>query len=418
MRSSTSYGELYDALTRAQCFPSRLGVAICPLCKKANALKIRKRPRLALACSNGCAESDIAAELEVGLANVVPLVPTGSKTGTGSGSPPLRGEPQNRGPSSTTGLEPLFESLESLVARAMKTPPLDWLIAPLVMFFGSLFLVAPPNAGKTFFALVIAKTAAALGRRVFIIEEEGGLRAFSTRIANLSFPAGSPVSVALQRGLKLDPRTTTELGALLAKEEAPVLILDNLGAMFEGDENETRAASALMHRLMDLQRANPRLLLVLLHHSSKSGAKGDNGPMLYAARGSSVFSGWCDTQLNLEGISEPEGSGRVSFFVDVAKQRDEEKAARHRMSIALGTGEVTLVKAERAAQDDRAQKILGALARHAGGLSRNAIADEVGGNKQQLLRTISRLLVEGVCAVDDRNLIRVAAKKTNASEAA
>lgn len=262
---------------------------------------------------------------------------------------------------------------------------------------GSLFLVAPPNVGKTWLALVVSKLAAWQGRRVFIIEEEGGLRAFSNRIGNLAFPLDAPVSVALQRGVKLDNRTTQALVKLIAAEEAPVLVLDNLGAMFEGNENETEQAGALMRRLMTIQRANPRLLLVLLHHSSKSGAKGgvDGGPATYAARGSSVFSGWCDTQLNLEAAEEAPGSGRVSFFIDVAKQRDEEKAARHKMTISLGTGEYSLVAASAAARDSRAERAIAALQDAPDGMSRNKLADAMGGNRQYALRTIATLVSDG-----------------------
>lgn len=325
----------------------------------------------------------------------VPLVPTGSRTGTGSGSAAYRAEPQNQGGPKRQTPEPLFESLADLMARAKTTPPAEWLLEPLVLSSGSLFLVAPPNAGKTYCALVIAKTAAALGRKVFIVEEEGGVRAFSTRIGNLAFPSDAPVVIAHQKGVKLDQKTLKRLSDELAAAEAPVLILDPLSALFEGDENETKEASALMRRVMALQRANPRLLLVLLHHSSKAGAKGDSGPMLYAARGSSVFSGWCDTQLNLEGAPEPEGSGRVSFFIDVAKQRDEEKAPRHKMSIALGSGEVTLIKASAAARDDRAQKVVDALEDVPEGMSRNELAKAIGGNRQFALKTIAHLLANG-----------------------
>lgn len=332
---------------------------------------------------------------ETSAGGVVPVVLAGSRTGTGSGSPPLRGEPENQGGQKQHAPEPLFDRLADFRAKAQNAPAPEWLIEPLVLSSGSVFLVAPPNAGKTYLALVIAKTAAALGRKVFIVEEEGGIRAFSSRIDNLAFPADAPVFIAHQRGVKLDTRMLKRLSDELAATEAPVLILDPLSALFEGDENDTREASALMRRVMALQRANPRLLLVLLHHSSKAGARGDNGPMLYAARGSSVFSGWCDTQINLEGAQESEGTGRVAFFIDVAKQRDEEKAPRHKMTIALGSGEVDLVRASNAARDDRAKKCTEALEGVVEGMSRNELAKVIGGNRQYALKTIAQLLGDG-----------------------
>lgn len=344
---------------------------------------------------------------------VVPPVPGGSGTGTGSGSAAYRAEPQNQGGQRRDSPEPLFESMADLLRRAAAAPDSEWLIEPLVLATGSVFLVAPPNAGKTFLALVIAKTAAEQGRRVFIVEEEGGLKAFSSRIGNLGFSsiAMTCTSIAHQRGVKLDTRTLKLLSDELAKADAPVLVLDPLSALFEGDENETKEASALMRRVMALQRANPRLLLVLLHHSSKAGAKGDNGPMLYAARGSSVFSGWCDTQLNLEGAQESEGSGRVSFFIDVAKQRDEEKAPRHKMTVALGTGEVSLIKASAAARDDRARKAIAVLEDAPEGMSRNELAKAMGGNRQYALKTISQLFNDGVFSEGVKGVVLVPSKR-------
>lgn len=55
----------------------------------------------------------------------------------------------------------------------MNLPPARWLIGGVVPESGRRFVIAAPNAGKTWLALVIAKTAAALGRRVVAVLDEG-----------------------------------------------------------------------------------------------------------------------------------------------------------------------------------------------------------------------------------------------------
>jgi hypothetical protein len=406
--AGVSLAEVYDALTKANCEPTNNGRATCPVCHERGALRFRHTgSRIEFSCKMECSESIIASELEMSTkARVVPMVPRGSGTGTGSGSHPYKGEPGNHRGLAPVPPEPLIiETLSDFLARAESAPPPSWLIDPLVPSAGSVLLVSPPNAGKTFFALVIAKTAALQGRHVVFVEDEGGLHAFGDRIKNLAFPTTAPVSIIFQRGVKLDAPTLVTLTSVAQEVEAPVLVLDPLVSLFIGDENSTEEAKAVVESLKTLLRANPRLLLVLLHHSSKSGAKGDT-PVLYAARGSSVFSGWCDTQLNLEGIEEPQDSGRVSFFIDNPKQRDAQRASRQRMTIALGSGDVSLVKASEAARDDRAQRIVEALKTSPEGRSRNAIVEEVGGNKQQVLRTISQLVTDGTL-VDGTKGIRL-----------
>src|SRR4051812_4034193 len=62
-----------------------------------------------------------------------------------------------------------FEPLAAFLERADKAPPVDWLIPELVPNSGSLLMVAPPNAGKTWLALAIIKAAVAKDRPVFMV---------------------------------------------------------------------------------------------------------------------------------------------------------------------------------------------------------------------------------------------------------
>jgi hypothetical protein len=90
----------------------------------------------------------------------------------------------------------LFEPLAVFLERAAKLPPPAWLLKDLVPDAGRIFIVAAPNAGKTFLAMVIGNTAAKAGRPVFMVLEEGGVRTTADRFRNLGFSPAAPVHVA------------------------------------------------------------------------------------------------------------------------------------------------------------------------------------------------------------------------------
>ncbi len=64
------------------------------------------------------------------------------------------------------------------------------------------------------------------------------------------------------------------------------------------------------------------------------------GARLYAGRGSSVLTGWTDTQLHLSHRATPKGAGKIAFEVETVKARDGERGGRVVVSIVLGTGEL------------------------------------------------------------------------------
>jgi hypothetical protein len=282
--------------------------------------------------------------------------------------------------------EPVFLSIAEFIERANADPEFEWLVPELVPASGSLLLVGPPNAGKTFQLLVIAKTAAALGRPVFFVEEEGSRRGLGSRIQGMRIPLDAPISIAHCRGVKLEDKRTFEmLLRTMGEAKHPVLILDPLASFFVGNENETEEANAFVHRLRLLQRSNAGLLLVLAHHTSKAGARGE-GAALLAARGSIVFSAWADAQLNLSGLKAPHGT--VRFGLEVAKMREAEKGPALEVSIALGSGIVTMEEAQGA--DNQAQEVRQAL-RADPEASANDIYKLVGGNRKAVLRLVAEL---------------------------
>jgi hypothetical protein len=292
----------------------------------------------------------------------------------------------------------LFEPLAAFLERAAKLPPPSWLLEDLVPDAGRIFIVAAPNAGKTFLAMVIGNTAAKAGRPVFMVLEEGGVRTTADRLRNLGVDrtATAPVHLAHLRGVALaDAGVRKRLTTVLREYPEPIMVLDPFSSLFRGDENSTREMNEAKAHLEELACINPRALLVLCHHTSKSGERGEGGPGMYAARGSSILSGWADVQLNLKHEPVPKGSGRISFVATVEKHRDGERGYKCRVTVPLGGGEVTFAEVkEQASTDERAARIL-EVAKETPGLSRDALAKAAGRRKTIMLGVIDQLAREG-----------------------
>lgn len=315
----------------------------------------------------------------------VPVPPVGEGTGN-----------RFREPAGTTGTAPLtFEPLAVFLERTRNLPPVRWLLQDAVPEAGRVFIVSAPNAGKTWLAIIIAKAAAAEGRRAFVILEEGGARPTGDRFENLAIPQDALIEVAHCRGFLLgDAVHRRQMVELLQAESAPVLILDPLASIFRGDENDTREMNQVREHLEDLARANPRALLVLLHHTSKAGERGE-GNAVYAGRGSTVLGAWADVSLNLRHEQSPNGESHVSFSALIAKNRDGERDYRVRFEVALGTGDVSIARDEGARPVEMRHAIREALRAAKEPLSATALAKEVGRRKEDVLKAVKEMELGG-----------------------
>lgn len=181
-----------------------------------------------------------------------------------------------------------------------------------------------------------------------------------------------------------------------------MLVLDPLASIWRGNENETRDANELTRRLNQLYSANPRTLLVVLHHSSKAANRNGGNP-IDAARGSSVFGGWFDTTLNLSHVPSPPGSGQVRFKTMVAKMRDEERGAEFAMRLDLKTG---LFEQRRltgqSADDGKEEEVLQVLRRSSKPLNKSRICEAVTGNRSNVLGAVDRLFAAGRLTCDSK----------------
>ncbi|OJT16850.1 hypothetical protein BO221_47990 [Archangium sp. Cb G35] len=298
-------------------------------------------------------------------------------------------------PSGTGGTGSLFEPLAAFLDRTKDLPPLSWLVEWVVPDSGNLLIVAAPGAGKTFFALVIAKTAAAEGRPSLLVLEEGRPRSMFDRFTALAFPPDAPVFIAHRKGVRLEDATIrAQIAEFLRTHEAPVLVLDPFSSLFLGNENDTEAVNQAKEHVQRLATVNPRALVVLLHHTSKAGERGE-GPAIYAARGSTVLPGWADMQVNLTREDTPRNSGLVSFVAQVAKGRDGETAQRFRFTLALGKGTVTVEDVSAAVAQDKAQQVRQVLASAAAPLPKSKLAGLLPGRRQDAFHVIAAMEARG-----------------------
>lgn len=309
-------------------------------------------------------------------------------------------------PSGTGGTGcPLFEPLAAFLERTRDLPPLSWLIEGVVPDSGNLLIVAAPGAGKTFLALVIAKKAAEEGRPSLLVLEEGRPRSMFDRFTALAFRPDDPVFIAHRKGVLLENEAIrAQMAEFLRAHEAPVVVFDPFSSLFLGNENDTEAVNQAKEHVQRLATVNPRALIVLLHHTSKAGERGE-GPPIYAARGSTVLPGWADMQVNLSREDTPRNSGLVAFVAQVAKGRDGETAQRFRFTLSLGKGTVAVEDVSEAAAKDKAQQVRRALLSATTPPNKSRLAELVGGRRHDALRAIDAMEARGELKREGRGYI-------------
>ena len=310
-------------------------------------------------------------------------VPSGG-VGTGNRFPEPDGTNGNR-------WEHMFEPLEAFLGRVENEPPPSWLIPEVMPDRGKVFIIAEPNAGKTWLALIACKAAAAEGREVFIVEEEGSGRRFGERLKALGVTG--PVHIAHARAAMIDDEGCRKaLVARVAQATRPVIVFDPFAQLHAGNENDTEHASKVVRHLASVANANRDSLLIVCHHSSKNQERSD----IHKSRGSGVFGAWTDVQLNLSHIPTRKDEGRVAFSVLVAKSRDGHRGGGTSFSIDLTTGEVSCSEGDSTALEEIDEKIVAQLKSAPDGLARSAFPKLLKRKRQLVFDRVKALLELGV----------------------
>jgi hypothetical protein len=204
-----------------------------------------------------------------------------------------------------------FRPISELLAEEI--PDTVWLIAPYLEAGSIASVVAPPNLGKTLLAFWFATQVAAAGRRVAIIEEEGGKRGFQKRIRRALAAVG-------QRGAenivyvfkpKLSLMSPGDVLALCDElKNYDFIVIDSLARVTTGvEENNTKEMGQIVASL-DLIREETGACVLTIHHTGKTKWKPGEVPRLEDGRGSSALAAGIDTALGLAPVADrQEGPG-------------------------------------------------------------------------------------------------------------
>lgn len=289
------------------------------------------------------------------------------------------------------------ESLRTFLDRTKDLPPLRWLVEGVIPDIGQAWVISRGGSGKTWFVLALAKGAAVDGRDVILVEEEHSERGLRDRLMNLAIPDEALDRFRLfhRAGLKVGTTAFEVLVAAAKGAHRPLIVLDCLAQLFVGKENEAEDAGRFVDGLKRLVTANPRALVIVLHHTSK-GAERAEESVAMAGRGSSAFNGAADVELRLRPIATEKGSGRLRFTLETTKAREFEKGPPVAVTLTLGTGELEIEQnAKVEGGRDLGGAIVEAVEDSDAPLTKKAIRDAVRGRNDAVAREVDELVKAG-----------------------
>jgi hypothetical protein len=187
----------------------------------------------------------------------------------------------------------------------------------------------------------------------------------------------------------------------LAKFSDPIVLVDPFVSFFEGDENKTEVAVQWKWALERLQRDVHGMLLVLLHHLSKAGAKNDTGGKVYGSRGSTVLPGWTDAQYEIRDFTNM--AGAVRFVVEPTKMRGIGTPPPHTVLSRFGEG-ISWSPESDAEWADRKAQVLAFVRSSAEPVSKRDIQKAVSGRREGIYRAVDELIREGLLKSGPRGL--------------
>ena len=210
----------------------------------------------------------------------------------------------------------------------LDVPPARPLVAGLVHEETGTIVGGPPNVGKSWLVLEVARCVAGsvpfLGHfatvqaDVLIVDEESHLAGLQSRVRMLEAvaPLGPrlPLSFAVGKGLRVDAGVgVAHLDALLTRHRPGLVIADSLTRVHGGDENSAGQMADVFYNVKQLMRAH-KCAFLFTDHVRKRGLINDVEEML---RGSTEKRAWPDSILAVE----PSDQGRDLLTVSHTKAR-------------------------------------------------------------------------------------------------
>lgn len=291
-----------------------------------------------------------------------------------------------------------------------EAPPLAWLVPGLVPARGVTLMVSPPNAGKTLLALDYAAQAAAVGRKVLFIEEEGSLRGLQERVRRAVAAAGLLNGKANLLEIDWHPQFSLMdaskrqyLVALMEAKKAELVVLDSLAAVSPGSDENDPADMGLVSETLHWIHAETDSAVLALHHTTKETWKPGQTPNLASARGHGALMGRVDSALALVPLEA--SPGVVRFELYNVKQREAERARKRTLEVLM-SGPAAIIResdSDYQAQDEltKVREMLGKVTRAIpvegyGYTSRQALTRELVARGWDVSRAVTMLIERGI----------------------
>jgi hypothetical protein len=287
-------------------------------------------------------------------------------------------------------------------------PPLGWIVPGLVPARGVTLMLSAPNAGKTLLAFDYAAQAAAAGRKVLILEEEGSARGCQERLRRAGAAAGlegakwDNIEVAWNSGFALlNVAHQNYLIASVQERKIELVVMDSLSAVCRGVDENDAAQMALVAEGLYRTSATPGCAVLGLHHMTKEAWKPGQTPTLASGRGHGVLMGRIDAALALVPIEcDPQS---VRFELYTLKMREAERLPPRQMQVRMH-GPAAIVDDFRLDAAPRrspaSQRLADAMVAvlplvpvgEENAVSQNAIVDKLGQHKQTVISAVRELL--------------------------
>lgn len=198
---------------------------------------------------------------------------------------------------------PPFEDATDALSLSRRTfPPIRWVI-PGVIPTGATLLAAPEKAGKSWWALQLARAMSLQGSVLYLALEDTQ-ESLHWRMGMQPGVCLSTLTLVPQGGILPLPKGAEQILNWLSTAHEPVLVIVDTLEKLRGDDKDGRQYRADYKAVAMLKTVADRygVALVFLHHLNQREAKGDEEPgdIVYRVSGTSGLTGAADTILVLQ----------------------------------------------------------------------------------------------------------------------
>lgn len=306
-------------------------------------------------------------------------------------------------------------------ATLLNRPAAPFLVKDTLVQGSLVAIVSPPDIGKTFLVLDLMLSVAAgeqtwlerplrqSGPVVYVIGE--GLGRFKLRV--LAWKQAHGVNRGLpfywidQAVPLLDEKAMRAFLKHAASLKPAIIVFDTLSRCLTGGDENSASDMGMAMAACDELRARTKALVALLHHTKKDST---------IERGSSALRGAVDTILTLQEDSDDRGL----LTLTCERQKDAEPFEPfqiRRRVIQLdgvyddeGAHEASCViqvatEQDKASVSGKRDTRIQDLVRKIPGITKNQIAKELGGRKQDVLKTVDELITVGTLRVETKGMV-------------